>query len=243
MEEINFIIKEFLKNLIPFNKSDYEALSFTKDLAKCIDHTNLKAQSGEEDIKTLCRQALENGFYSVCLNPSYVKNAYELLKNTQVKICSVIGFPLGANTSAIKIAEAKEVFESGANEIDVVLNIGKLLDGNFDYIFSEVSSLAKIAHENNGKMKLIIETCLLNDIQKLQACIVAKETGVDFVKTSSGYSFSGAKLEDIYLMKQFLGEKVKIKASAGIKDKETAIMMLKVGADRIGTSNGIAIIN
>ena len=245
MEEFNFIIKEFLKNLPAFKEDDFKSLFFDEkqSLAKFIDHTKLKAQTTENEIKILCQEAKKFGFYSVCLNSSYIKFANEMLENSPVKICSVVGFPLGACSTKVKITEAQEAFDTGVSEIDVVLNIGKLLDGNFDYIFSEVSKLVKLAHDNKGKIKLIIETCLLNDEQKLLACIVAKETGVDFVKTSTGYSLSGAKLEDIYLMKQFLGEKVKIKASGGIKDKETLIMMLKVGAKRIGTSNGIALIN
>ena len=211
------------------------------DLAKMIDHTNLKASTVKEEILKLTKEAKDYQFASVCVNPTWVELAAQELKDTDVKVCTVIGFPLGANTKEVKVFETKDAIEKGAEEIDMVINIGKLKDGDYDYVESEI---AEIVAASKGKaiVKVIIETCLLTDDEKKQVCRLAVKAGADFVKTSTGFSTGGATVEDVALMRQTVGANVGVKASGGVRTKEDAQAMVNAGANRIGASSGIAIV-
>jgi len=211
-----------------------------KDLAAYIDHTILKPESTEKDIIKICNEALEYGFASVCVNPCYVKFAYSLLKDSQVKVCTVIGFPLGANTSAVKAFEAEEAIQNGAQEIDMVLNIGALKAGDFKYVADDIATVARVC-KGKALLKVIIETCLLEEHEKVEACKAAKLAGADYVKTSTGFSKAGAKVEDVALMRKVVGEEMGVKASGGIRDLATALAMIKAGATRIGASASVNI--
>ena len=212
-----------------------------KEMSGMIDHTLLKQNATEEQIAKICEEAKENAFMSVCINPGYVKQCAELLKDTEVKVCTVIGFPLGATTSASKAFEAKDAIENGATEIDMVVNVGKIKSGNWEFVKDDIAAVAK---EVNGKglLKVIIETCLLNDDEKVKVCQIAKEAGADFVKTSTGFSTGGATPKDIALMRKTVGPDMGVKASGGIHTTEEAMSMIEAGATRIGASAGIQII-
>ena len=211
------------------------------DLAKMIDHTNLKASTVKEEILKLTKEAKDYQFASVCVNPTWVELAAQELKGTDVKVCTVIGFPLGANTKEVKVFETKDAIEKGAQEIDMVINIGKLKDGDDDYVESEIAGVVE-ASKGKAIVKVIIETCLLTDDEKKQVCNLAVKAGADFVKTSTGFSTGGATIEDVALMKQTVGAHVGVKASGGIRSKEDAQAMVHAGATRIGASSGIAIV-
>ena len=211
------------------------------DLAKMIDHTNLKASTVKEEILKLTKEAKEYQFASVCVNPTWVELAAQELKGTDVKVCTVIGFPLGANTKEVKVFETKDAIEKGAEEIDMVINIAKLKDGDDDYVESEIAGVVE-ASKGKAIVKVIIETCLLTDDEKKQVCSLAVKAGADFVKTSTGFSTGGATIEDVALMKQTVGAHVGVKASGGIRSKEDAQAMVHAGATRIGASSGIAIV-
>ena len=210
-------------------------------LAAMIDHTILKPEAGKEQVETICREAREYGFASVCVNSSYVPLCAELLRDTEVKVCTVIGFPLGAMSTAAKAAEARQAILDGAEELDMVIHIGMLKDGNNEYVEQDIHS---VVEEARGKaaVKVIIETCLLSEEEKIRACPLAKKAGADYVKTSTGFSTGGATAEDIALMKKTVGKDMKVKASGGIRTREKAEEMRKAGADRIGTSSGIRIV-
>ncbi len=210
-------------------------------LASMIDHTILKPEAGKEQVETICREAREYGFASVCVNSSYVPLCAELLRDTEVKVCTVIGFPLGAMSTAAKAAEARQAILDGAEELDMVIHIGMLKDGNNEYVEQDIHS---VVEEARGKaaVKVIIETCLLSEEEKVRACMLAKKAGADYVKTSTGFSTGGATAEDIALMKNTVGKDMKVKASGGIRTREKAEEMRKAGADRIGTSSGIRIV-
>ena len=210
-------------------------------LASLIDHTILKPEAGKEQVETICREAREYGFASVCVNSSYVPLCAELLRDTEVKVCTVIGFPLGAMSTAAKAAEASQAILDGAEELDMVIHIGMLKDGNNEYVEQDIHS---VVEEARGKaaVKVIIETCLLSEEEKIRACLLAKKAGADYVKTSTGFSTGGATAEDIALMKKTVGKDMKVKASGGIRTREKAEEMRKAGADRIGTSSGIRIV-
>lgn len=210
-------------------------------LASMIDHTILKPEAGKEQVETICREAREYGFASVCVNSSYVPLCAELLRDTEVKVCTVIGFPLGAMSTAAKAAEARQAILDGAEELDMVIHIGMLKDGNNEYVEQDIHS---VVEEARGKaaVKVIIETCLLSEEEKVRACLLAKKAGADYVKTSTGFSTGGATAEDIALMKKTVGKDMKVKASGGIRTREKAEEMRKAGADRIGTSSGIRIV-
>lgn len=210
--------------------------------ASYIDHTLLKADAVEKDIKKLCKEAKEYGFFSVCINPCFVKCAKKQLKNSEVKVCTVIGFPLGANTTKVKIYEAKKAIADGADELDIVLNIGKFKEKKYNYIIKELSKIVKLC---NKKVitKVIIETCYLSKDEILKALEVICAAGVDFVKTSTGFGTCGAKLDDVKMMKEACKDKLKIKASGGIKTLEQVEQFILAGAERIGTSSGINIVN
>ena len=210
-------------------------------LASMIDHTILKPEAGKEQVETIRREAREYGFASVCVNSSYVPLCAELLRDTEVKVCTVIGFPLGAMSTAAKAAEARQAILDGAEELDMVIHIGMLKDGNNEYVEQDIHS---VVEEARGKaaVKVIIETCLLSEEEKIRACLLAKKAGADYVKTSTGFSTGGATAEDIALMKKTVGKDMKVKASGGIRTREKAEEMRKAGADRIGTSSGIRIV-
>lgn len=212
------------------------------EMAAMIDHTMLKPEATDEQIIKVCREARENKFASVCINPSYVKLAREQLKSSGVKVCTVIGFPLGANDTRVKSYEAKIAIEDGANEVDMVINVGKLKAKDYEYVKNDIKA---VVNEAKGKAlaKVIIETCLLTDEEKVKVCKLAMEAGADFVKTSTGFNKGGATFEDVKLMYETVAPKLKVKASGGIRTTEDAIKMIEAGASRIGASASISIIN
>ncbi|WP_460044852.1 deoxyribose-phosphate aldolase [Pseudomonas sp. S2_H01] len=210
-------------------------------LAQYIDHTLLAADATREQIATLCREAQEHGFYSVCVNSGQVPYAASLLTDGQVKVCAVVGFPLGAGLSDTKAFEAKQAIAAGAGEIDMVLNVGALKDGLLDQVGDDIAAVKQAC--GDVPLKVILETCLLDDAQKTKACEICRELNVAFVKTSTGFSRSGATLEDVALMRKVVGADVGVKASGGVRDYKTAIAMIEAGATRLGTSSGIAIIS
>jgi deoxyribose-phosphate aldolase len=209
-------------------------------LAQYIDHTLLAADASREQIATLCREAQEHGFYSVCVNSGQVPYAASLLQGQAVKVCAVVGFPLGAGLSDTKAFEARQAIAAGAGEIDMVLNIGWLKDGLFDEVRDDIAAVKDAC--GAVPLKVIFETCLLDDAQKTRAAEICRELNVAFVKTSTGFSRSGATLEDVALMRKVVGQGVGVKASGGVRDYATAVAMIEAGATRLGTSSGIAIV-
>ena len=209
-------------------------------LNKYIDHTILKATASSADVQKLCAEAIEHEFYSVCVNGCYVADAKHLLQGTDVKVAAVVGFPLGAMTTAAKVFEAKEAVENGASEIDMVINVAKLKDGEFDYVENEIRQIKEAIRDN--VLKVIIETCYLTDEEKVKACELSLVAKADFVKTSTGFGTDGATYEDVKLMKSVVGDNAKVKASGGVRDKETAQKYIDLGAERLGTSSGIDIV-
>ncbi|MGF7118820.1 deoxyribose-phosphate aldolase [Methanobacterium oryzae] len=210
-----------------------------KEIAKMIDHTNLKPDATLKDIEKLCDEAIKYSFASVCVNPSYVSFSKDILKDTDIKVCTVVGFPLGANTAKIKFFETTDALKNGADEIDMVINIGALKSGLDDEIKSDITGVVAAAE---GKVvKVIIETGLLTEDEKLRACEACKEAGANFVKTSTGFGVSGATVKDIKLIKENIGSNMGIKASGGIRDLKTSLDMINAGTTRIGTSSGVQI--
>ena len=207
---------------------------------KSLDHTILKATASSADVQKLCEEAIEHEFYSVCVNGCYVADAKHLLQGTDVKIAAVVGFPLGAMTTAAKVFEAKEAVENGASEIDMVINVAKLKDGEFEYVENEIRQIKEAIGDN--VLKVIIETCYLTDEEKVKACELSLAAKADFVKTSTGFGTDGATYEDVKLMKSVVGDNAKVKASGGVRDKETAQKYINLGAERLGTSSGIDIV-
>jgi len=212
-----------------------------QDLSQYIDHTILKADATLENIKKLCNEAKEYNFFSVCINSSFIKDAKKYLKNTNVKVCTVVGFPLGANNSNTKAFEAKTAIEDGADEIDMVVNIGLLKSKEYDRVKEDIEIV--FAACNGTLLKVIFETALLSKEEIKIVSLLCKEIGVDYIKTSTGFSSSGANIEVIKLMKKCVGSKVKIKASGGIRDYKTALAMIEAGASRLGVSSSVAIVN
>ena len=209
-------------------------------LNKYIDHTILKATASSSDVQKLCEEAIEHEFYSVCVNGCYVADAKQLLQGTDVKVAAVVGFPLGAMTTAAKVFEAKEAVENGASEIDMVINVAKLKDGEFEYVENEIRQIKEAIGDK--VLKVIIETCYLTDEEKVKACELSLVAKADFVKTSTGFGTGGATYEDVKLMKSVVGDNAKVKASGGVRDKETAQKYVELGAERLGTSSGIDIV-
>ena len=209
-------------------------------LNKYIDHTILKATASSADVQKLCEEAIEHEFYSVCVNGCYVADAKHLLQGTDVKVAAVVGFPLGAMTTASKVFEAKEAIENGASEIDMVINVAKLKDGEFDYVENEIRLIKEAIGDN--VLKVIIETCYLTDEEKVKACELSLVAKADYVKTSTGFGTGGATYEDVKLMKSVVGDNAKVKASGGVRDNETAQKYVDLGAERLGTSSGIEIV-
>lgn len=210
-------------------------------IASMIDHTLLKPNATGEMIDKLCKEAKEYEFAAVCVNPYYVSRAKKYLDGTKVKVATVIGFPLGANTKEVKALETKDAIKNGADEVDMVINIGALKSGEYDIVRDDIRAVVESA-KGKAIVKAIIETCLLTDEEKIKACKLAKEAGADFVKTSTGFSTGGATIEDVKLMKDTVGDSLKIKASGGIRDYETAKAMVEAGASRIGASSSIKIV-
>jgi len=211
-----------------------------EEIAKTIDHTLLGAEVTKAEVIEKCREARQYGFASVCSNPDQVALMKEELAGSEVKVCTVIGFPLGVNPTAAKAAEARDAVAEGADELDMVIKVGALKEGDFDWVKSDIEAVVEAAA---GKtVKVIIETCYLNDEQKVKACELAKKAGADFVKTSTGFGSGGATVEDIALMRKTVGKEMGVKASGGIHSLEEAVAMLKAGATRIGASSGVKII-
>ena len=211
------------------------------DWASLIDHTLLKPEASETDIRKLCSEAAEFGFASVCVNPSWVKRASEYLKGTGVPVCTVIGFPLGATLADVKAYEARRAIFDGAREVDMVINIGALKSGDDCAVEDDIRAVTEAAHENGILCKVIIETALLTDDEKVRACLASKNAGADFVKTSTGFSKGGATVHDVALMRRTVGSSLGVKASGGVKGIDDARAMFEAGATRIGASVGVKI--
>lgn len=208
--------------------------------AKYIDHTLLKPEASTEQIRKLCEEAKEYDFKSVCINPCNIELAKKELAGTDVLVCTVIGFPLGAMTAEAKVFETKDAISKGADEIDMVLNIGRLKEHDLAYVTKEIKAIKDACGEKT--LKVIIETCLLTDEEKIDACHCVMEAKADFVKTSTGFSTAGATFHDVELMKKTVGDKCLIKAAGGVRSKEDFARMIELGANRIGTSSGTKLI-
>jgi len=217
-----------------------------RDMAKMIDHTNLSPTSTVNDIKKLCEEAKEHEFASVCVNPIYVPLAAKLLEKSSVKVCTVVGFPLGANTTEVKSYETRNAIKNGAQEIDMVMNIGAFKSGAYEIFKADIKAVVdatkKAGVSSDIIVKLILECCYLDKEEIVKACEIAKEAGVDFVKTSTGFGDYGARVEDVGVMRKTVGRDVGVKASGGIKNFEQALEMLDAGANRIGASSGVTIV-
>jgi len=211
------------------------------DLARLIDHTLLKPDATLEQISKLCEEAKKFHFASVCINPSYVSTCARLLKESDVKVCTVIGFPLGATSTESKAFETEHAIKDGANEVDMVINVGRLKSGEYDYVERDIFAVVSTAKRFHALSKVIIETGLLTDEEKIKACMLAKQAGADFVKTSTGFSKGGATTGDIALMRFVVGSSMGVKASGGVRSREDALKMVASGADRIGASASVAI--
>lgn len=211
------------------------------DYAKMIDHTLLKTDAQKKDLDKLLLEAKKYNFMSVCVSPIWVKYAAEQLKDTNVKVCTVIGFPQGATPTEVKVFETKNAIENGATEVDMVIPVGVLKDKDYIAVENDIRAVVEAA-KSKALTKVIIETCLLTDEEKIMACKLSKSAGADFVKTSTGFSTAGATVKDIRLMRETVGEQMGVKASGGVRSKEDADAMIKAGATRIGTSNGVKIV-
>ncbi len=209
------------------------------NISKLIDHTLLKANASRQDIQELCSQAIKQGFFSVCINPYWVKPAVDMLKGERVRVCSVIGFPLGACASRVKAFQSGIALEQGAHELDMVVNIGAVKDKDYSVVEAEIKEVKRVAGDNI--VKVIIETCFLTQEEKVHLCKLVKECGADFVKTSTGFGTAGATVEDVRLLRETVGSHIGVKASGGIRNLETLMGMVEAGANRIGTSSGIII--
>lgn len=207
--------------------------------SKLFDHTILKADATKEEVAEICREAVEHDFMSVCVNSYYTAFAAGLLKGSNVLVCTVVGFPLGQMSTAAKCAETELAVADGAEEIDMVINVGALKDQEYEAVLNDIKSVKKACRD--ARLKVIIETCLLTEKEKINACGLAKQAGADFVKTSTGFSKAGATVEDVELMRKTVGESMGVKASGGIRNRETAEKMIQAGASRLGTSATIEI--
>ncbi|HEM3632445.1 TPA: deoxyribose-phosphate aldolase [Streptococcus suis] len=210
-------------------------------LNEYIDHTILKPETTQEQVEKILAEAKEYDFASVCVNPTWVALAAESLKDSDVKVCTVIGFPLGANTPAVKAFETKDAISNGADEIDMVINIGALKTGNYDLVLEDIKAVVEASGDK--LVKVIIEACLLTDDEKVKACQLSQEAGADYVKTSTGFSTGGATVADVALMRKTVGPDMGVKASGGARSYEDAIAFIEAGASRIGASSGVAIMN
>jgi deoxyribose-phosphate aldolase len=212
------------------------------NIAATIDHTVLKPDSTLTDVQTVCVEAITHRFASVCILPWYVQRAHDILAPEGIPVCTVVGFPLGASTTSSKVAESEIALRQGAREIDMVASITALKSGLFDEVYDDIREVTQATHALGGIVKVIIETCLLTDDEKRRMCSIVTQAGADFIKTSTGFSTGGATLDDVRLLRQYVGPSVKVKASGGIRDRETALDMLEAGAERLGTSSGVKII-
>ena len=237
-------VKKILNDFSEFEKSNKisEIIISAQELAGMIDHTLLKPEATFPEIKQLCEEAMQYNFASVCVNPSFVETCFDIIKSSNVKVCTVIGFPLGSTTSQSKLLEAEEAVKNGAEELDMVINIGKLKDKDYDFVYRDIKLIAELSKKHLCVSKVIIETCLLSDEEKVIACSLAKEAGANFVKTSTGFSKGGATVHDVALMKFVVGNKLQVKASGGVRSYEDAIAMINAGAARLGASAGLKII-
>lgn len=237
-QEINQLLNKFNSRELK-NKNSQELHDL--NIASYIDHTLLKPEATADEIKILCEEALRYKFASVCVNSSHTELCFNLLKESNVKVCTVIGFPLGSAASSVKVFETEKAIEAGAEEIDMVINIGKLKELNEVYVLKEIQDVVFAAKKYNSKVKVILETCLLTDEEKVRACLLCIKAKADFVKTSTGFSKAGATLHDVELMKFVVNDLLKVKASGGIRSFEDAKAMIAAGADRLGTSSGVKI--
>jgi deoxyribose-phosphate aldolase len=213
-----------------------------EQLARYIDHTLLKPEASRDQILKLCREAVEHHFASVCVNPCWVRLCAEALRGSEVKVCTVIGFPLGATLSTVKAFEAEECIRQGAGEVDMVINIGALKSGDRQYVEDDIRAVVERAHALGALVKVIIETVLLTQEEKVLACRLSQAAGADFVKTSTGFAGGGATVEDVALMRQVVGDAMGVKAAGGIRTYADALRMIQAGANRLGTSAGVQII-
>lgn len=213
------------------------------EIKNYIEHTVLKADTSKEDVKKICSEAIEYGFFGVCVPPYFVKTAKAALKGSKVSIVTVVGFPLGYATTPAKVEEVKKALDEGANEIDMVINIAALKGKDYAYVANDINSLTTLTQIKGAKIKVIIETALLTEEEKLKALEICEASNVDFVKTSTGFSHAGAQVEDIKLMRAKLPKKIKIKASGGIKTREQALALIQAGADRLGASSSIDLLS
>jgi deoxyribose-phosphate aldolase len=211
-------------------------------LASLIDHTFLKPESSKENVVRLCSEAKQYSFASVCINPCWVRLAADELASSQSKVCTVIGFPLGANRTSIKIAEAETALADGATELDMVINLGLLRSRDYHAVYREIADLASLAHNGSAILKVILETSLLNEEEKTTSARLAKEANADFVKTSTGFSTGGATVEDVRILRAAVGQALGVKASGGVRSLAALEAMVAAGATRIGTSSGISIL-
>lgn len=218
------------------------ALPRGADLAGWIDHTILKPEATSEQVKKLCEEARQFQFAAVCVNPAYVPLAAGLLRNTRVAICSVVAFPLGANLPAYKAMETRGAIEAGATEIDMVINIGAMKSGAYALLREDIAAVVEEAHRSDVKVKVILENALLTRREKIIGCLVSKVSGADFVKTSTGFSTSGATVEDVMLMRRVVGAEIGVKAAGGIRTYQDACAMITAGANRIGASASVSIL-
>lgn len=216
--------------------------SAAQSLAGLIDHTALKPQTTQRDIITLCEEARSYGFAAVCVNPSYVHLAAELLRNSPVEVATVVGFPLGATLSAVKAFETAEAIHDGATEIDMVMDIGALKSGDYEHVLEDIAAVVEAAHAGDAIVKVILEAALLTDEEKVLACRLATAAGAEFVKTSTGFGPGGATVEDVALMRQTVGSEVGVKAAGGIRSYADAQRMIAAGANRLGASAGVLIV-
>lgn len=244
MENLIFddsITKDFIK----MNKEgfiDFKKEYTSSEIATCIDHTILKPEAKPDDVKKICEEAVELSFASVCVNSCYTKLVSSNLAGSNVKTCVVIGFPLGAMSTEAKVAETEFAIRDGANEVDMVINVGMLKQGEYQYVLNDIQSVSNIAHAGNAICKVIIETSLLSNEEKVKACLISKEAKADFVKTSTGFNGGGATVEDISLMRRVVGNELQVKASGGVRTRLDAINLLNAGASRIGASAGVKIV-
>ena len=212
------------------------------DMASTIDHTLLKPEATSADIDELCGEALQHKFASVCVNGVFVRRAAEILRGSGVLVCAVIGFPLGAMASEVKVYEARRAVEEGACEIDMVIHVGALKAGHDDLVERDIAGVAQVCHQLGARLKVIIEACLLSDEEKTRACRLAKAAGADFVKTSTGFSKGGATVDDVALMRAAVGPRLGVKAAGGVRDEATVQAMIDAGATRVGASASVAIV-
>lgn len=220
-----------------------DALDDPRTVASLIDHTLLKPEATQNDVARACEEGLRYAFCSVCINPHWVKFAATALAGSPVRVCTVVGFPFGASATGTKLAEAEIGLSEGAQELDMVQNVGALRSGDFQTVRKEIAEIAKLAHSHGAILKVILETCLLTDDEKVAACRLAADAKADFVKTSTGFSTAGATIEDIKLMRQTVGKELGVKASGGVRTIDALCQMVAAGATRIGTSSGVSILN